>query len=311
MALKYRQKVLLAKLEATSSTAETLAKADAILAAGIEITPLAGETTAREIEYAYYGHAGDIPINTHQQISFKIELAGAGAAGTAPAWGPLLQACAFAETISAGAKVEYNPITGAEKSLTIGINIAGQLHTMQGCRGTFTLELSSNAIPYINFTFTGQWTDPAAAQAVSDPVYTGFKKPQIASNRNTPTFSFLGSSALSLTEFAYDHGNSVIHREVIGGANEVLITGRAPTGSVTFDTPAFSALNLPKKARDGDTGTLQLIHGTAAGNIIQFGAPKIQLSAPSYADSDGIWQVQAAMAFVPSGGNDEFKITVK
>ena len=311
MALRYRKKLLLAKIEAVSGTAEALVAADAILAAAIEITPLAGETTSREIEYAYYGHAGDIPINTHQQIAFKIELAGAGGAGDTPAWGKLLQACAFAEVVTANVKVDYNPITGAEKSLTIGINIDGQMHTMQGCRGTFTIDLGVNAIPYINFTFTGLWTDPSSTAAVANPVYNAFKKPQVASNTNTPTFVFLGAAALQLTAFSYDHANTVIHREVIGGENEVLITGRAPTGSVTFDTVAFGTLNPAKKARDGDEGALQIVHGNAAGKIVEFNAPKIQLSAPTYADSEGVWQVRAGMTFVPNAGNDEFKITVR
>ena len=311
MGLRYRRKLLLAKVEATSGTAEALVAADAILAAGIEVTPLAGETTSREIEYAWYGHAGDIPINTHQQIAFKIELAGSGAAGTAPAWGKLLQGCAFAETITAGMKVDYNPITGAEQSLTIGINIDGQLHTLQGSRGTFTLEVNSNGIPYINFTFTGLWTDPSATAAVANPVYAPFKKPLISSNANTPTFEFLGQAGLGLTAFSYDHANSVTHRELINTDNEVLITGRAPTGSVTYDAVAFGTLNPAKKARDGDEGALQVIHGVGAGKIIELNAPKVQLSAPTYSDSDGVWQIQTGMSFVPNAGNDEFKITAR
>ena len=98
MAKRYRRKVLLVKIEAVAGTAEVLARADAILAVDIERTPVAGDTVSRELERAFYGADEEINVNVHSQIAFGVEIAGSGAAGTAPAWGRLLRACGMAES---------------------------------------------------------------------------------------------------------------------------------------------------------------------------------------------------------------------
>ena len=313
MTLRYRRKLILAKVEATAGTAEALAAADAVLASNIELTPLAGDTVSREIEYPYYGNSSQIPVNTHQQLSFRVELAGSGTKGTEPAWGKLLQGCGLAEVITARTKVDYTPISTGEKTLTLSLNIDGQMHSLAGARGTFTIEQGANQIPYINFTFTGLWQDPASTAAVANPNFAGFKAPVIGSNDNTPVFSFMGVSDLGLSTFSYDHANEVVHRELIGSDNEVLITGRQPTGSVTIDAPAYSKLNLPKGARDGTTGALSVQHGVGDGNIIEITAPKVQPSAVSYSEASGTMQAQVALTFLPhrAAGNDEIRVTVR
>ncbi len=313
MALKYRRKLILAKLEAAAGTAEALAAADAVLASNIELTPLAGDTVSREIEYPYYGNSADIPVNAHQQLAFRVELAGSGVKDTAPAWGKLLQGCGFAETVSKAKHVDYAPITADEKTLTLSINIDGQLHTLAGARGTFTAELGANQIPYLNFVFTGLWDDPASTAAVKDPKYSDWKQPLVGSSAGTPTFSFYGKSDLGLSAWSYNQANEVVHRELIGAKSVVLIVGRAPTGSVTIDAPKYSVLNLPKTVKDGTTGALKIVHGKTDGAIVEINAPKVQISSVSYAEDNGVMQAQADMSCLPNAaaGNDEIKITTR
>ena len=313
MALKYRRKLILAKLEDTAGTAEELVKGDAVLAGNIELTPLAGETVSREIEYPYYANSAAIPVNTHMQLAFRVELAGSGAAGTAPAWGKLLQGCGFAETVKEDAQVDYTPVSTGEKTLTLSINIDGQLHTLHGARGTFAIEGGVNQIPYINFTYTGLYNHPSSTPAVANPDYSAFKVPLIGSNTNTPTFSLHGQSSLGLAAFSYDHANEVVHRELIGSVNQVLITDRAPSASLTIDTPAYSDLNLIQRARTTADGTWELVHGTGAGKIVALTAPKTRIASVANQEADGVWQTQLGLALLPSaaGGNDEMKITVK
>ena len=311
MALKFRSKLVLAKLEITPGTAVALVAADAILASNIELTPLAGDTVSREIEFPYYGNSAQIPVNSHQQLAFRVELASSDSKGTAPGWGKLLQACGFAETTSNNVKVDYTPVSTGEKTLTLSLNIDGQLHTLKGARGTFTIEQGANQLPYLNFTFTGLWTDPSSVAQVANPTFTAFKDPLIGSNNNTPTFSFMNKADLSLSAYSYDHANEVNHRELINAPSEVIIAGRSPTGSVTIDAQPYSALNLPKKARDGGSGVLSLIHGSGDGKIVEINSPKVQVSGISYSEDNGALQAQADLAFLPSTGNDEIKITAK
>lgn len=314
MAKRWRRKVLLAKIETTSGTEEATAAADAVLiVSDVELTPVAGETVSREIQRPYFGASEEFNVNVHQTLSFSVEMAGAGAAGTAPPWGALLRACGMAETLSRGASAAYAPISTAEPTVTLVLNIDGVKHVLAGCRGTWDLSVGVNAVPRFRFTFTGKWAAPSDAAAVQNPVYGPWKKPVLPSNANTPTFSLHGDGDLALTSLTLDYGVQIVHREAIGAAPTVSITDRLPSGQLVLDAPSVGDFALVDKAKTGATGALQLIHGTAAGAIVQIDMPKVSLSSPSYQESDGIWQTQLDYRPLPSGaaGNDEIKITAK
>ncbi len=53
------------------------------------------------------------------EITFKVELRGSAAAGSAPEIGDLLEACGMAETVTAGSSVVYSPVSVNDKSVTI------------------------------------------------------------------------------------------------------------------------------------------------------------------------------------------------
>jgi hypothetical protein len=93
----WRKKTLLAKIEGTYNTDPTpTGAANAILAVEVEWDPMLGEDVNRNLELPAFGNQGTVPIDLHGRLSFKVELAASGAAGTAPAWGPLLRACGVA-----------------------------------------------------------------------------------------------------------------------------------------------------------------------------------------------------------------------
>ena len=62
---------------------------------------------------AYFGNSEQLPAGIHSELDFEVELAGSGAAGTAPAWGPLIRACGMSETITAATDVKYAPVEWA------------------------------------------------------------------------------------------------------------------------------------------------------------------------------------------------------
>lgn len=310
--LKFRKKLILAKIESTYGTDSAPGAADAVLIGNdVEFTPVAGDDAERDLVYPYYGSSGRIPINVHQTVAFGVELAGSGAKGTAPGWGLLLRACGMAEVKAANTKVDYNPITGSEESISLYYYLDGQLHKMTGVRGTFTLTIAKNAIPRLRFTMTSLWNDPNTAATPASPDFSKYKKPLIGSKANTPTFSLAGVATLPLASFEYNHGAEVSHREMINTATAVHITDRNATGTVLVDTPKYSALNLPLKARNADTGALSLVHGVGDGKIIEIAAPKFEFGRPGYEEDEGIWQSSVPGVFLPSSGNDEIKITAK
>lgn len=104
MALLNRKRTLLAKIETVYGTdSAPTGAANAILCRNLDITPLEGQTVSRDLVRPFYGNSEQLPTSMYVKASFEVEMAGSGTAGVAPAWGPLLRACGFAETILAAA----------------------------------------------------------------------------------------------------------------------------------------------------------------------------------------------------------------
>ena len=310
------KKLLLASIEGSRGVAQGQAGTDAVLiATDPTLTPLAGETVSRELMRGFFGSSGSFPVGTHQTLEFSVELAGSGAAGTAPGWGVLLQAAGMKETVTANTKVVYgprsaDPETADDKTLTLRYNMSGILHTLTGCRGTWSLESGANLIPRLKFTFTGLWAAPVD-QAAATPDYSTWKQPLVGSNTNTPTFSLFGAAGLRLNRLSLDYGGEVIYRETIGGANSTVLVDRATTGSVTVDMEGVSVLDPFSKARAGDTGALEMVHGVGAGKIVEIDCPRVQLTQPSYAEDAKLLQWSSDFEIQPNAGNDELTIEAR
>ena len=307
-ALKFRKKIILLKTEVTYGTDPVPAGAtDALLTHGMTVTPLAGDVVNRDVDRPILGNDLSIHVGTHVMCEFDVEIAGGGGADTPPGYAPALLSCGMAETINAAVDVNYDPVSSGEDSCTIYMHFDGQKHAMVGCRGSYTMGLDPKGIPYYHFSMTGLWVDPAAA-ADPTPVFTPFQTPLAVTNDNTPTFTLHGETP-NVLAFNYDHGNQVVYRNVIG-EESVQIVDRAPSGSITIEAPALGTKNWFTTAKANTTGAIQWIHGTAAGNIVQFDGALIQVLSPSYGESDGIRTLQMNLNFIPSDtGDDEMQIT--
>lgn len=103
MALKWRKKALLVKMESQYGVdSGPTGLANAIQALDVEITPLEAEALRRGIMKPHLGQNPAVLVGMHARLSFGIELAGSGTAGTPPPYGPILRACAMAETSFTG-----------------------------------------------------------------------------------------------------------------------------------------------------------------------------------------------------------------
>lgn len=98
MALAMRKRVILVKPETTYGT-DSAPTTEAILCSNLTLTPLDGSSVSRDFIRPYFGSSGEIRVENFTRVSFDVELAGSGTAGTAPAWGHLLKSCNFSETI--------------------------------------------------------------------------------------------------------------------------------------------------------------------------------------------------------------------
>lgn len=303
-----RNRTILAKIEVTEGTDPVpTGAANAIQCGNITVTPIGGSTSDRALAFPNFGAMPKVHINKQVQVQFDVELAGSGAAGTAPAWGPLVRACRLSETIVAATSVTYAPATTPE-SVTIYANEDGALHKLVGARGTLSLVFAKDAIPLIRFTFTGRWT-PVSAAALPALTLTGWATaPLVMGKVNTPTFT-LGGDAAVLEAMQIDLGNTVVHRDR-PGAEYVAITDRTVAGNMSFEAPAQGTKDFFALAVANTLMARAIVHGITGGNIISISEPAVQILQPAYADGDGVRLLSMNTQSNRSSGDDEISIAV-
>jgi len=308
MPLLSRKRLIIAKVETTYGTDSAPTGSDALLVRNLEVTPLNAETVSRDLIRPYYGNSENLLSRTSSTLSFEVELAGSGAAGTAPKFDAVLQACALAPTVVATTSVTYNPVSSAIKSCTIWVNVDGVLHKFVGCRGTVTIGGSLGEIPTLKFDLTSIYNEPTDASALT-PTYTAQATPLIFRQTNTSAFSFFSSTAFCLQSFEFNLANETVYRELIGCTKEVLITDRKPAGSVMIEAPTMATRNFFNTATTDTTGNLSFLHGTTAGNRVTFTAGQVDVTAPTYSEQDGIVMLNVPYVAIPTtAGNNELSL---
>lgn len=308
MAKLVRNKAILAKIETTYGTDPTpTGSANAMLVKNLTITPIAADVVSRDLIRPYLGNSDQLVAGNHVEIEFDIEMQASGTLGTAPAYGPLLRACGFAETVTASTMVEYEPVSSGFESVAIYAWEDGILHKMLGCRGNMNLEISARGIPFFRFRMVGKYAAPTDT-ALPTADYSDFVDPLVANSTNTPTFSFFGVSSLVLESLTLDMGNQVDYRALIG-SETTQITDRKVSGQLSCESVALSSFNPFSLALGTSTGALQIVHGTASGRRVQIDCPRVDIGAPSYADSGGVSMFNIPVVAMPDSGNDEIKLT--
>jgi hypothetical protein len=310
MAFKFRAKAITAKVETTYATDSVPTGADnALLPYQVDLTPLAAQPIKRDIELPYFGPNGEILTRTHMEARFRTEIAGGGTPlGTAPAYGPLLRGCGFAETVTASTKVEYTPVTNGQESLTHYVYLSNNLHKGVGSRGDWSCSLNANEMPYFEWNFHGLYAAVAGGTALPALALTAWKTPIPPSKVNTPTAT-LGGFALVYDQLSLQGGNQLEDRFLVG-VEEITIADREVRGTLRIESPDqavkdFFALCIGKTRQ-----ALQVIHGTVGGNKFQVDAPAVEVSSVDYDESQGIAMLNVGLLLVPSDGNDEIKFTL-
>ncbi len=307
--LKWKSKTLLAKIETTYGVDPVpTGAANAILATDVTFTPMDGEDVTRNLERPYLGGDPSIPVAVRSVLQFTVELVGSGTLGTAPAWGPLIRACAVAQVVTAGTKVEYNPITDNHESCAVYFQIDTTRHIMLGCRGNVVFKLNAQGLPVMVFTLTGLFSTPSE-QVKPTVDYTAWQAPQVATLVNTPTFT-IGGSAFVLRDFELDAGNQVEPRMLVGSEAIVIVdkgeklTARVEAVPVTTYNPYTIAQNQTLQA-------IQLIHGTVAAKRVKLDIASAQQGRlASLENNQNILEWPLPFVPLPVSGNDQWKITL-
>lgn len=311
-----RKTIVLAKVETTYGTDALPAANDALLISEATLTYQSNNKT-RDVIRPYLGAAEELVGDDSMQLSFTCEAAGSGTKGTAPAWGKLLQGCGFAEVVTAGSRVTYNPVSEAFSSLTMVFCVDGVWYKLTGCRGTVTLDAAIGDTPKFKFTFTGRYDGLIGTTAVTASL-GAWKVPLMVTNYNTGSFVLGGAYANGAVTggeewasrgFSLNIGNSVVYQPMLGAnADRVLITDRQASGSVTLDLTAAAEATFRADVRANTPRALSFSHGTVDGSRLLIWAPRAQFTNPQIVNQDGVAMSSFDTRLMPSAGNDELLI---
>lgn len=315
-----RNTAILAKIETTYGTDATPTEAaNALLVSNVSINPLNAQNVSRDLIRPFLGGSEQLVGAANIEMSFDVELAGSGTAGTAPAYGPLLRACGFAETLTASIRAEYNLVTPVNDSVSIYYFSDGVKHIARGCRGDVSLKMGAKERPVLSFKFLGLDGGVTAATPAALTL-SGFKAPSVVNELNTGDVTFgctytaatptlTGGTGYPSQGLEIALGNSVNFTPLLGGET-IDITQREVTGKVQLDLTAAQEVTMMASVKANTVQSVGLMHGTVAGYKTMVFMPAVQMITPSKTDVNGKLMIGYDLRAVPLVGNDELKIVV-
>ena len=310
MALKWKSKTLLAKIETTYGTdAVPTGAANAVLGLNVSFSPMEGQDVVRNLERPTLGGNPSVPAALFAKLSFEVELVGSGTLGTAPAWGPLLRACAVAQVLTVGTKVEYTPVTDNHESVSIYFQIDTTRHILAGSRGNAQFTVNAQGLPVIKFDFWGLFLTPTE-QTKPTVDFSAWQAPTVASQANTPTFT-IGATPFVLRNYNLDLGNAVEPRMLIG-SESILITDKNESLTASVEAVPVTTYNPYTVAQAQTLQAISLIHRTVAAKRAKLDIPSAQQARLTGLDTGNQNIVEWPLKFMPlpTVGNDQWKLTL-
>jgi hypothetical protein len=292
--------------------------ANAVLMSEGSITPLDAQAIDRSLIRGYFGGSEQLVGPASVKLTYAVELAGSGVAGTAPAWGQLLQGCAVAEGLLASpARVEYTPVSTSLKMLTQYYYDDGALHKLLDSMGNCTLSAKVGERPMLRFEWTGLDGGIAVVPNATG-VFTPWKKPVAMTKANVIDITLGGTYAAGAlsggtvynsTGLELNFGN-VVNFSAMLSTETVDISDRQSTATLELELTAAQEVAMMASVKANETQALGFTIGTAAGNKVLVFAPAAQLTNPRKSELNGKRLIGFDVRLVPVNGNDEWRIVV-
>lgn len=276
-------------------------------ARNVNLTSFEAETVDRNIILPWMGNGGKLITSIWSKLSFEIALTGAGAAGSAPKYSPIMLALGFAETLSAGVSATYNLISDGFSSASLHINVDGVWYKLIGFRGSASATINAKGIPVLKIDGASLYTAPVdgAMPAVDR---TGWIVEDPVNSVNTGALK-IGATDLPFSAFEWNVGGKVDRIDLPGPQKEVRVTNRAPTCSATVLAPTLAVFNPYALAEAGTPLVFSNTHGLAAGKKVKNDVKgKITNIAEDKIDGMGAYKLTITPEAV--AGNDEITLTV-
>ncbi len=306
-----RKKFLIAKIETTYGTDPSpVGGSDAVQVTNLELTPIESDNVQAAAFQGFLGNStrGTLVANKRVSVTFDVELAGSGAAGTAPAFGPLLKACGLSQTVVSSVSVTYAPVSSSFDSATIYCFYDGTQHKITGARGTVSFNMTAGQFAVASFNFIGIYNAPDGT-ALSGSFTVANQAAAIEVNdTNVTTATFHGVTSSRIESFDLALNNELLYKETASN-KEVLITNRAPGGTAVLEAPAIGTTDFFAKAVAVATGSTSLVLGATGGNIVTVNAAQTDITGCSYADTNGVIALSMPYLALPTtAGNNEMSL---
>lgn len=198
--------------------------------------------------------------------------------------------------------LEYRPVSNptAMKSAVVWFYRDGILHKVRGLRGSVALNCEVGKIPTLKFSFKGLFTAPEDAtlpvpvlSAITPPICNGLGL-------------LVGNYTPVANKLALDLKNNLAELKDISapdGLIEVIITSRAPSGSLDPEAAALSDWNPWTAWRNATPAAITARIGSTPGNRLTVVAPKALYDEVKYGDRDGL--VTYDLPFTCVGTSDD------
>lgn len=306
-----RKKFLIAKIESTYGTDPSpVGGSDAVQVSSLEITPIESDNVQAAAFQGFLGNStrSTLVANKRVSVTFDIELAGSGTAGTAPAFGPLLKSCGLSETISPSTSVTYAPVSSSFDSATIYCFYDGTRHKITGARGSVSFNMAAGQFGVMSFNFIGIYNAPDSTALSGSFTVANQAAALEVNDTNVTTATFHGVTSVRLESFDLALNNELLYKETASN-KEVIITNRAAGGTAVIEAPAIGTTDFFAKAVATATGSSSFVLGATAGNIVTLNAAQTDITGCSYADTNGVIALSMPYLALPTtAGNNEMSL---
>jgi hypothetical protein len=300
-----RKKFLLAKIESTYGTDPSpVAGTNAIQVTNLEVTPIESDNVQAASYQGFIGNStrGTLVANKRVSVTFEVELGGSGTAGTAPAFGPLLQAAGMSEVVVSSTSVTYAGVSSSFSSATLYCFYDGTRHKVTGARGTVTFNMTAGQFPTASFQFIGIYNAPDGTAASTFTVANQAAALEV-NDTNVTTCTFHGVTSTRLESIDLALNNALTYKET-ASSQEVLITDRAAGGTAVIEAPVIGTTDFFAKAVDSATGASTIVIGATGGNIVTLNAPQTDITGCSYGDTNGVISLSMPYLALPTTAGD-------
>lgn len=328
MSMSFQTRFLAAAIQTSQGVAATYTGANLIPCMELTHQPLVSDVQSRETVDGRGGAKAQYLTRKRATVTAVVEAAGGGAAGTAPFYDTLIQACGWSRTINAGVSVVYRPVTAP--SLVRRATLVGGFGGSQAVPGvasdviqeiidglgSLSFSAAEGQLPRFTATMTGIYANPVARSVPTAGQPLAIGTLAAAGYLETTEVNFLnsaftyGGDALALRECSFADQAPVIFADRPNDV-ETRRGVRRITGRMVITAPAFGTFDYLVDSVTAVPRALSFTHRTTAGQIVQITAPRVQAIFAEWGNDQDEVTASFDLTFLPDAGDDEITITVR